>query len=331
MLQLKYLFENFGLAKTALQNWEHDTDTLDEMLAKFRISSNAIYPFYSGGKVCFLRLAPVEEKLERNIAGEMEFIDFLVRQGFPALVPVKTKTGDMFLKINTEWGEYYAAAFSKVGGVSIENTDYSDEIVTEYAKTLGRLHALSAEYSPEHRKWSHIDALDWIKATLREYGADGEIIAALTALRTELDALPVSKENYGLIHYDFEPDNVFYDKDSRKCAVIDFDDGMYHWYAMDVEQVFVSLEGELSGDALEKAKKQFLAGYKTEYTYTEETEASRPLMRRFIDLYSYTRLIRCVAETLPNEPEWMAGLRKKLDTIIADTKRDILIKGRGFF
>ena len=60
MLKLKYLFENYDLAKEALKNWEHDADTLDYMLSKFRISSNAIYPFYKNGEVCFLRLAPVE-------------------------------------------------------------------------------------------------------------------------------------------------------------------------------------------------------------------------------------------------------------------------------
>lgn len=49
MLKLKYLFENYGLAKEALENWEHDEDTLDRMLSQFRISSNAIYPFCQKG------------------------------------------------------------------------------------------------------------------------------------------------------------------------------------------------------------------------------------------------------------------------------------------
>lgn len=40
MLKLKYLFENYDLAKEALKNWEHDEDTLDNMLSQFRISSN---------------------------------------------------------------------------------------------------------------------------------------------------------------------------------------------------------------------------------------------------------------------------------------------------
>lgn len=35
-------------------------------------------------------------------------------------------------------------------------------------------------------------------------------------------------------------------------------------------------------------------------------------MRRFIDLYSYARLIRCVADEFSNEPDWMSKLREKL-------------------
>ena len=31
MLKLKYLYENYDLAKFALKNWEYDTETLDEL------------------------------------------------------------------------------------------------------------------------------------------------------------------------------------------------------------------------------------------------------------------------------------------------------------
>jgi len=324
MLKLKYLFENYDLAKEALKKWEYDMDTLDQMLSQFRISSNAIYPFTQGGKVCFLRLAPIEEKMEKNVAGEMEFIDFLVHRGYPALEPLKAKTGDVFLKISTQWGEYFATAFRRVCGIPIEDTDFSSEIVFEYGKALGKLHALSTEYIPKHKKWTHVDVLEWIELTLREYHAKDDIIAALSVLKKELNKLSVCKDNYGLIHYDFEVDNVFFDKKNGTCAVIDFDDGMYHWYILDIEQVFESLEDELSDEALETAKNLFVDGYRNEHSYTEEMEAVRPLMRRFIDLYGYARLIRCVAEKFSDEPEWLVTLRKKLDNIIVDKETDII-------
>ena len=106
MLKLKYLFENYGLAKEALENWEHDEDTLDRMLSQFRISSNAIYPFCQNGEVCFLRLSPLEEKMENNVFGEMEFIRYLLERGYPALKPIGTKTGELCLKLDTEWGQF---------------------------------------------------------------------------------------------------------------------------------------------------------------------------------------------------------------------------------
>ena len=324
MLKLKYLFENYSLAKEALKNWEYDVETADKMLSRFRISSNAIYPFCQNGKVCFLRLAPIEEKTENNIAGEMEFIDFLIHREYSALKPLKTKTGDIFLKINTQWGDYFVTAFSGVAGVPIESTDFSNSIMFEYGKALGKLHALSSEYVPKHKKWTHFEVLEWIELTLHEHKAKNEVVAALSTMKAELEHLPIRKDNYGLIHYDFEPDNVFFDKENETCAAIDFDDSMYHWYSLDIEQVFESLEDELSGEELQAAKNHFINGYKLEYPYNEETEAMRPLMHRFITLYGYARLIRSVAERFSDEPEWLTELRKKLDNVIANKEEAII-------
>ena len=324
MLKLKYLFENYALAKEALKNWKHDEANLDETLSGFRISSNAIYPFCEDGQVCFLRLAPVEEKEERNVSGELEFIRYLRGKGYPALEPVLSITGKDCLKLSTEWGAYYAAVFRKVGGVPVEDTDMSGPVMRAYGKALGRLHALSEAYEPRVKKWSHEEALDWIASALTEYGAPEGVVFAQAALRQELSALPARRDTYGLVHYDFEPDNVFYSEETQTCSVIDFDDGMYHWFALDIEQVFDSLRGALRGEALLKAKKEFIKGYEEERPYTEEMEASLPLMRRFVDLFSYARLIRCVAEKFPEEPPWLGELRIKLNRAILEKERNIL-------
>lgn len=316
MLKLKYLFENYDLAKEALKNWEYDENNIDGMLSQFRISSNAIYPFCQNGRRCYLRLAPMEEKLEKNILGELEFINFLLTHGYSALEPLKAKNGALCLKLSTEWGEYYASAFFGVGGVPIEDTDMSREVMYEYGKALGRLHSLSSRFEPKVRKWTYREALKWIVTVLSEYGAPDFMMAEAKELEERLADLSVQSDSYGLVHYDFEPDNVFYDEKTKVCSVIDFDDGMYHWYALDVEQVFDSLNGELSGEALQSAEREFIRGYKEEHCYTEEMEASRPLMRRFITLFGYARLIRSVAEKFEDEPEWLVKLREKLDRAI---------------
>lgn len=324
MLKLKYLFANADLAREALQNWEHDEDTLDQMLSQFRISSNAIYPFCQNGRVCFLRLAPLEEKLEKNLLGEMEFIDYLLARGYPALKPIRTKTGNTYLILDTKWGSYDATAFFGVSGAPMEDTDLSSEALFEYGKSLGRLHALSAQFTPKVKKWTHDEVLDWVASVLAQYGAPDGVVSELAALKDELNALPTAWDDYGLVHYDFELDNVFYDPETKSCAVIDFDDGMYHWYVLDIEQVFLSLAEELSGEALRTAKNEFIRGYREERRYTQNMDALRPLMRRFINLYGYTRLIRCVAEKFADEPQWMVELRAVLAKNISEKEASML-------
>ena len=60
------------------------------------------------------------------------------------------------------------------------------------------------------------------------------------------------------------------------------------------------------------AKEQFLKGYRTHHAFTEEMEASMPLMRRFINLYSYARLRHCLSEPVADPPEWLKHLVKRL-------------------
>lgn len=140
-------------------------------------------------------------------------------------------------------------------------------------------------------------------------------------LDEELALLPRNIDNFGLVHYDFEPDNVFYDELTKTCHIIDFDDGMYHWFALDIEQVFDSIAEELDGEKLINAQQNFLRGYREEHCYLKEMEQSRPLMRRFVDLYAYARLIRSVAETFDNEPDWLTNLRIKLNKKISEKEK----------
>lgn len=316
MLKLNHLFPNFDLAKEALKHWEHDPDTLDADLSRFRISSNAIYPFRQGGRLCFLRLAPKEEKLAGNLAGEYEFLRYLNHHHYPALEPIPTRSGEEYLLLDTPWGAYYAGAFYGVAGIQLGDTELSKEVLYQYGKTLGRLHALAADFTPAAKKWSHSEVLAWVEDVLREYAAPVAVHTELQAVRSLLANLPLNPRNYGLVHYDFEPDNVFYDAAAGCCRVIDFDDSMYHWYALDIEQVFDALGDCFTGEELEAAKALFMDGYRFEHPFTQEAEKLLPLMRRFINLYTYARLTRSVAGGFADGPEWLLKLQAKLKSVI---------------
>jgi len=261
MLKFRYLFDNPDLARRLAKNWDYDEDS-EELFQYFRISANAIYPLRIHGEICYLRFSPVSEKQEGNTLAELAFLDYLRSQGYPAMEAVKSRSGEEVVKQETLWGEFYASVFKRVAGKQISQTDFNDEIMFAYGAALGELHALSRKYeNPSVKRWTHVDVLNWIENALSELGLDQVPTQELALLRREFDQLTINKNNYGLIHFDFEPDNVFYDEISQRCNVIDFDDAMYHWFVMDIVQALDAIRDEMELDDSAHQEAVFLKGY----------------------------------------------------------------------
>ena len=314
MLKLKYLFENFDLAKKCMEFYECDMDSVDEMLQYFRISSNAIYPFRSktGGRICFLRLSPAEEKKLDDVKSEICLMEWLIDKGFPAMRPVPMKDGKLFGQINTEWGTYNVSCFEKVSGNSLEDTKGTLQIVKGYGKTLGELHALMKEYPYSEERRNHKMLLGEIEERMQKYGASEIVRKEFEDVRKELESLPLSTSDYGVIHYDFEPDNVFYDDKEESFSVIDFDDAICCWYALDVVRALDALDEVIEDVSMEEAIASFLEGYRRATSFAEEQQQSMMLMRRFVHLQEYTTLLHVVSEDVENMPNWMSNLSQKL-------------------
>ncbi|MFM9280788.1 phosphotransferase enzyme family protein [Paenibacillus jiagnxiensis] len=314
MLKLKYLFNNEDLAEMILKNWKYDKESIN-MFKYHRISSNAIYPFQCEGKTQLLRFAPKTEKLKSNILAELDFISYLRDHHYGVLETVASRNGEELVEVRTPWGEYFASVFKRVSGVQISNTDFSDTVIFSYGKALGRLHRLSSQYTPgQFKRWSYRDVLDWIQEVLKDFPDESAALMETERLQVFFASIPKTPMNYGLIHYDFEFDNVFYDDKSGSCNVIDFDDAMYHWYAMDIVQALDSLEDCIPADIFELRKKCFMDGYLTEHDdVSADYEHILPACRRFANLYGYARILRSTTEKWENEPDWLTNLRKKLE------------------
>ena len=90
-----------------------------------------------------------------------------------------------------------------------------------------------------------------------------------------------------------------------------------------MEQVFDSLDDMGVTDPA-PAQAAFLSGYREEFTYPQEWELLRPLMRRFVDFYGLARLTRAMAQQLENEPDWLIGLRARLSAVLAQKEAHLL-------
>lgn len=315
MLKLKYLFENYDLARKCLAFYEHDEASLHDMLSYFRISSNAIYPFRKKGdthEVCFLRLSPSEEKSFSSVSAEIALLTWLNEKGFPAMKPVAMTTGEFARELDTEWGRYHVSCFEKVPGQSLEDVQGTVSIVRGYGQILGKLHAWMKVYPGSQRHRDHKDLLTEIGGRLKEYDAPEAVREEYGAVCRELEQLFISSSNYGVIHYDFEPDNVFYDAAENAFSVIDFDDAIRCWYALDIVRALDALDEVVDGNRIGDAANLFLEGYQSATDLTDEQKQSFSLMRRLVRLQEYATLLHVLWDPIAQQPDWMTEIIRKL-------------------
>ncbi|WP_414858760.1 phosphotransferase enzyme family protein [Paenibacillus sp. Soil724D2] len=134
----------------------------------------------------------------------------------------------------------------------------------------------------------------------------------LNNLTIWLYSLKQSKHDYGLIHYDFQQDNIFWQASKSQFHVIDFDDAMYHWYAMDIVAALADVLDHIGRDSSSQVE-CFLRGYTAIYPLDKQMIEHFPKFLRFSKLYSFSRILTALEDSdLSNTPPWYAGLKLKL-------------------
>lgn len=319
MMKLRHLFGNPELAGMLMRHWPQD-ETPPATFERFRISANAVYPFKINGQEHFLRFSPISEKTTTHIRAELGYIHLLRQAGFAANQPVPAKSGAELIEAETPWGGYHACVFKAVSGRPVSQCGASDEIVSACGGALAQMHKIASGFgsaTPERPTHNHI--FTWMQDILLGLPAETIALQELELLQQALRALPATAQNYGLIHFDFEPDNVFYDTENRPaCSVIDFDDSMQHWYVMDIAQALNGLKEEFGPEGFAIRRGFFLEGYRRVFDIDRDIYGHLPVFNRFARLLKYTRVRRAVQERWQNEPAWMLALRAKLEARLAE-------------
>ncbi len=311
MMKLKYLFNNEALATTCLDNWTYDPASLD-LFKYFRLSANAIYPFKNDESLQYLRMSPDEEKDYEALKGEVALLTHLKNLGVnvPAVIP--SKEGQFVKTCETSWGTYYSVVFEGIRGNTLENTKLTEDIINRQGKLLGQVHKACQSIDATVIRPTAVDRLNWIIDVLKGLPEESIAIEHAQRLHQELSSLPTASEHFGLIHYDFELDNIILSSETGELYVIDFDDSLYGWYELDIMNALSSLEDECEHDQVTAFKSAFLKGYESESTPHRLTDEQRHILNKFVVLYKYTRIKRSIVEAVENEPDWMTQLRARL-------------------
>jgi len=294
------------LADNLLQHWEHDAGH-----AKFwRSSANFVFFFKESGRDYVLRFNHASERTAEVIQAEIDYVNALTESGIRVAKPVRSRTGNYVERIATDQGIFYAVVFEALLGKHIDMEELTTAQLVCWGKALGEFHQAATHYTqPGRPTWQ--DHLAFIAETL-----PAEETAAwqtLAWLQQQLSEFPIDAQNFGLIHFDFELDNLIWDGD--QAGLIDFDDSAWYWFAAD----FAFALRDLFGDSAAKVDLQheiflhFVEGYRLAKPINQAELARIPLFLRLHNLFALARLYRALTPVNPaGELPWMAGLRSKL-------------------
>lgn len=296
------------IAERILEPWEHDPGS-----ARFcRSSANFVYTFSKDGERSFLRFADSDERSEAEIAAELALLRWVADQGMRVATPVASNRGREMETVATDLGTFHAVVFPALQGAECEIEELRADQFERWGATLGQLHATMRQYHGSavsaRRTWR--DNLTLIKRFIP--ANELRIQAEYDHLAAWLSTLPQTETTFGLIHGDFELDNLFW-QDDGVIAMLDFDDCSLSWYVADVALALRDLFEEAGVDLSNPSLRAFIRGYSQHASLDEEAVAQLPTWLRLANLTNYAKLLRSMDLPASGDyPEWVAEVEAHL-------------------
>jgi Ser/Thr protein kinase RdoA (MazF antagonist) len=307
-------------AEQLLEKWGFD----EKEVYYYRGSANFIFVFKREGQWYFLRCNESTERSVEDYQSELEILQFLEGSSVYVTKPIRSKSGDLIETIPTELGIYHCVVFEALNGEQLEFEQLDENGFFSWGKALGQLHQAFKKLpiSLKESRPSWRDHIQFIKDTVPV--DEKSVYQELRQVEEWLAKLPVSKETFGLIHYDFELDNLKWNE--KGVSILDFDDSVQHWFVADIAYALRDLF-EQDVDLNHPSFTQFMKGYTSETTVNIDVLSDLSWFMRLHRLVTFARLYRSL-DTRNDEtnPQWLSDLINKFETKLDTYRASFLIK-----
>ncbi len=297
--------ESEFLVHSLLENWGFEQDSVQFL----RASSNFVFVFERNGEKYILRITPNGDR--NKLMEEVAFLSFLSMNEVSVNRPERSKKGNMVEETKNDLGVFQAVVFRFLTGAQYEVEELSERQLYLWGEALGNLHSYSKQFI---KKSSTRNQLTDLENFLPE--SESSARRELETLKTWFMTFDINEANYGIIHFDFELDNLIWDGDN--VQMIDFESSMEHWYTADIA---FALRDLFNGDVdfSNNSFQLFLEGYRSKMHVTDKEINAIPMFLRFHDLITFADLLRTVdVENDLNNPQWTIALCNKLESKIDD-------------
>ena len=248
---------------------------LHEAMARYDIAADAIeprggfesyiYQFDRGGAPAILRITHSLRRSPELIHGEVDWINYLAAGGATVAGALLSARGELVEEIDDgQGGRFLATAFTYAPGRPPNMDDLTSERRRAYGRLIGRMHALTKDYTPANPTWRRGSWPAVFEAEIRALlsGDDEAILDRYLRLTERIERRPCDRDGYGLIHFDAHGGNLHLDGDT--VTLFDFDDCVYNWFVADIAIVlFYAITNTDDPEARTAAfLPDFLSGYR---------------------------------------------------------------------
>jgi amicoumacin kinase len=223
-----------------------------------------IYEFERDSQSYILRVSHSLRRSEYLIEGEVDWINYLAEGGVSVARAISSDNGKRVEAIDDSHGGcFLATAFVKAKGISPWDI-WSPELYETYGELIGKIHALSKQYSPKgpewrRPEWDH-DMMNFVDHYLPE--SESVVKKKYAVLRDHLRKLPKDESCYGLIHQDAHGNNFLVDE-TGQITLFDFDECAYSWFINEIAIVlfYIIMDAEDWPVFTQDFMSHFLRGY----------------------------------------------------------------------
>jgi Ser/Thr protein kinase RdoA (MazF antagonist) len=257
-----------------------------------------VFEYQQAGQTYILKVIPLSHRQLGLVQGELEWINYLVEGGVSASPPVTSGTGSCVEVVragNQDDGDredYIIVVFEKAAGRIATAEDWNEKLFMAWGRTMGRMHALTKNFQPSHPsyaryKWYEDEDL---KGKQHIPPSQPIVLERYWALIKRIEALPIDRDSFGLVHEDMHHGNFFVNK--GKITVFDFDDCQYHWFAADISiPLFYVMRNKRLNQATPEFATHFfscfLKGYNRENSLDKKWLTRIPLFHKLREMILY--------------------------------------------
>lgn len=246
---------------------------------------NFIYFSRNASQDVVIRLTEPPRRQKEDLLSELHWQNWMSERGARCANPLESNNARLVETLDDGQTIFYACVFKRAAGAPLKNTsDFTPQVMHAWGRTIAQFHDLTRDYQcpsdiKPRKPWRE-DFEDSIASVVKDDDNPG-VSDEFKHLFGWLDALPRSRDTYGLVHTDLHNGNFFVSGD--RLTVFDFDDACYHWFMYDlaVPLFYLRYRNAHSADPLDLAalEREYLNGYRS---LREISSASKKQIEAFV-------------------------------------------------